>query len=236
MVKIVFTPDWFLSGDIIIEIISFMILLAFFVLATNYYRLNKKKSVLYLGIGFLLIAIGEASTIFTKLVLYYDTTITREIGRAIITSEIVRSVDIFYYIGFFFNKLFVLLGLYLIYKIPSDKKLSTDFFLIIYLLITTSLLSEDLYYIYNLTVLVLLGLIIRNYYILYNKNKSKNTRTLLSAFIILAMAQIVFIFSEVNSFYVIAQILQLVSYIMLLVLMINIQKNGTKEKQNRHLT
>jgi hypothetical protein len=48
------------------------------------------------------------------------------------------SVDIFYYTGFFLTKFFTLLGLYIIYKIPAEKKLTTEFLLIIYLLLLNS--------------------------------------------------------------------------------------------------
>ena len=121
--KIVFTPDWFLNNDVLIGIVSFMVLFLFFLVAVKSYMLNNKKSILYLGIGFLLIALGELSTILTKIVLYYDIGVVQEIGRAVITSKIVNTVDIFYYAGFFFNRFLTLLGLYLIYMIPSSKKL-----------------------------------------------------------------------------------------------------------------
>ena len=79
MVKIVFTPDWFLNNDVLINLVSFFVLGLFFLFAIKSYTLNKKKSILYLGIGFLLVAIGELATVATKLVLYYDTEITKEI-------------------------------------------------------------------------------------------------------------------------------------------------------------
>ena len=211
-----------------------MVLFLFFLFSVKSYKLNGKKSILYLGIGFLLISIGELSTILTKLVLYYDTSITQEIGKAIITSQIVKSVDIFYHIGFFLNKFLTLLGLYIIYKIPASKKLSADFFLILYLLFITAFLSQTFFYLYNLTALVLLIFIIRNYYKVYSKNKLTNTKILVAAFVLLAISQAIFIFSKLNYLYITAQNLQLVSYIILLILIIKILKNGKEEKQNRH--
>lgn len=234
MVKLVFTPDWFLNNDILIEIVIFLVLFMFFIFSTRYYQLNKNKGILYLGIGFLLVAIGEAASILTKLVLYYDTDITREIGHAIITHDVLTSVDIFYYAGFFITKFFVLMGFYLIYKIPASRKLTTEFLLIVYLLAVTAILSQNIPYLYHLTVFVLLFLIIRNYYRIYAENKSSNTKTLILAFTILAFSQIIFIFSEFRYFYVTAQGIQLVSYIILLVLIIKIHKNGAKKEPNRH--
>jgi len=164
--KIVFTPDWFLGQDVLIEIFSFMILFLFFFFSIKSYGLSKNKKVLYLGIGFLLIALGELSTILTKLVLYYDTTITRNVGQIIVTYEAVKSVDIFYYLGFFLNRCFTLLGLYVIYKLPL-KKISSNFFLTMYFIIICALLSHSFYYIYHLTALIFLFLIINNYWGIY---------------------------------------------------------------------
>lgn len=232
--KIVFTPDWFLTHDVLIEIFSFMILLLFFLLSWKAYKLNNKKSTLFLGVGFLLIAIAELSTIFTKFVLYYDTTVVKEVGRVIVTYQVVNSVDIFYHIGFFFNKFLTLLGLYVIYKMPKAEKITSEFFLIIYLMAIVAILSYHSYFFYHITAILLLLAIIGNYYNVYKRDKLLNTKILISAFTILAISQLIFLFAKLGYFYVIAQNLQLVSYAILLILITKILKNGPKKKQSRH--
>ena len=223
--KIVFTPDWFLTNDVLIEMFSFAILLFFFFFAFKSYKVSRKKSVLFLGVGFLLIAMGELSTIMTKLVLYYDTLVTKEIGQAVITYHIVKSVDIFYYIGFFFNRFLTLLGLYVIYKTPERKNFSQDFILILYLIFAVSFSMQADYPLYNFTAFVLLVPIIRNYYKIYKKQKLSNTKILIFAFALLALSHLIFVFSEINSlFYALAQSIKLVSYIILLVLIVKIKK------------
>jgi len=194
--KIVFTPDWFLNNDVLIEVVSFMVLFLFFIFAIKSYRLSRKKPILYLGIGFLLIAVGELSTLLTKIVLYYDTTVTREIGQAVITYSIVKTVDFFYYLGFFFNRLFTLFGFYFIYKIPAEKKFTGDSLLVSYLLLITAFLSGSIYYLYHLTVLAILVLIIRHNYLNYEEKKLANTKILLVSFILLAISRIFFFFSS----------------------------------------
>lgn len=232
--KIVFTPDWFLTNDILIEIFSFLILLLFFIFAFKSYKISKKKSVLFLGIGFLLIALAELSTIFTKLVLYYDTGITQEIGRTIINSNIMGSIDIFYYVGFSLNRLLTLLGLYVIYKLPLPGRISGEFFLNVYLITLVAVLSQSFHYIYNLTALFFLIFIINKYYKVYKKDKIRNTLILISAFVLLAVSQVIFIFSTLNYVYVTSKSIQLVSYIILLFLIIKISKDGKKKKQSRN--
>jgi len=232
--KIVFTPEWFLGGDVLIEIFSFIILFLFFYFSVKSYKLSKNKNSLYLGLGFLLIAIAELATILTKVVLYYDTTFTQQVGQMIVTYQVVSSIDIFYYIGFFFHKLFTLLGFYVIYRLPLKKKSFGDFFLALCFLIIAALFSQTFYYLFHLTALILLILITGNYYEIYKKNKAKNTKMLIMAFSILALSQIMFVLSKLGMLYVMAQIIQLVSYIILLILIVNILKYGKEKKSNRH--
>ncbi|MBU0958112.1 MAG: hypothetical protein KKF56_04875 [Nanoarchaeota archaeon] len=228
--KIVFTPDWFLSPDVIIEVFSFVILFLFFIFSYKNYKLNKNKNSLYLGIGFLLIALAELATILTKLILYYDTSFTQTVGQIIVTYQAVQSVDIFYYVGFFWHKLLTLAGFFMIYRLPFKKTFAGDFIFGVYFLLISALFSVGFYYLFHLTALILLILIIGNYYEVYKKNKSDNTKLLISALSLLAFSQVIFILSKFVVFYAIAQVIQLVSYILLLVLIIRILQHGKSYK------
>lgn len=228
--KIVFTPDWFTGTDILIEFFSFLVLAAFVILSYRNYKAGKNKGSLYLGAGFLLIAVAELATILTKAVLFYDTSFTQDIGRMVVTYQVVQSVDILYYAGFFFHKLFTLLGLYIIYKIPLEKNKASDAILAVFFIIIASLFSNAFYYVFHLTALALIFFIIKNYYEVYKKNKSKNTKMLIIAFGILAASQMVFILSSLKICYVFAQIAQLVSYLILLFLIIRILRVSSRKK------
>lgn len=228
--KIVFTPDWFLGQDVLIEIFSLMILFLFFFFSIKNYKLSKNKKVLYLGIGFLLIAVAELSTIITKLVLYYDTSITQTIGQMIITHKVVKSVDIFYHAGFFFHRLLTLAGFYIIYRLPIEKKSREDFFLALYFIILLAVFSTGRNYLFHITALMLLILITKNYYVVYKKNKSVNTKILILAFGMLALSNTIFILSKLGALYVAANTIELISYIILLILIVKILKHGKKKK------
>lgn len=232
--KIVLTPDWFLGKDVIIDIFSFIVLFLFFILSFKNYKLDKNKKFLFLGIGFGLISLAQLATIMTKLILYSDTTVVRQIGQAIITYSVVHSVDVFYYLGFFFYRLFTLLGLYVIYKLPLEREHKKDFILTLFFIIVISALSQNIAYLFRLTALILLVFITRNYYVVYKKNKSKKTLLLVLAFGILAVSQIMFSLASPGSFIaVIANIWELISYIILLTLIITIiHHHGKKKKQN----
>ena len=232
--KIVLTPDWFLGIDVFIEIFSFIILSLFFYYSIKSYKLSRNRNSLLLGGAFLLIALAELATIFTKLVLYYDASFTQSIGQAVVTYNVVQSVDIFYYIGFFFHKLLTLVGLYVIYRLPLKRRLSGDIILVLAFLVISALFSQGFYYLFHVSALLLLILIINNYYGIYKENKSNNTKMLIIAFSMLALSQVLFIISKIGVLYAAAQIIQLVSYLTLLILIIRIVKHGKKKKSNRH--
>jgi len=217
LMKLVFTPDWFLGADVLINLISFFILIAFFILCTQSYKINKKKPSMFLGVGFLLIALAQLASILTKIVLYYDTTFTQTIGQAVITYNVVKSVDIFYHTGFFFHKLLTLAGLFIIYKLPLKKEMRKDFLLMFYLLIVSALLSASMHYIFHLTAIILIFFIIRNYSVIYRKNKNKNTKLLICGFYALAISQVIFMFSMVGPLYVVSNIIELIGYLIFLV-------------------
>lgn len=234
--KIVFTPDWFLNFDVLIEGFSFLVLLSFFLLSIRNYKLTRNKKTLFLGIGFLVIAVAEIATILTKLVLYYDTTLVRQVGSAVITYHVVRSVDTFYYIGFFFHKLLTLLGLYLIYRLPLKERAFKDSVLIIFFIIISAVFGNIFSFIFHLTVIALVILIIDNYYQVYKKNRSEKTKLLILALAVFGVSHSLFVFAPLPNLYVIAQVLQLASYLTLLALIISILKtrkkgsNGKEEK------
>ena len=235
--KIVLTPDWFLGKDILIDSFSFIVLIIFSVLAIRSYKLNKKnRSLLYLGTGFGLIALAQIACVLTKLILYYDIGPAQAIGAAIITGQLVSSVDIFYYIGFFFHKFLILTGLFIIYRLPRKKIFVGDYALILYFILLSIILGvySGFFYLFYLTAFVLLVLIVDKYYKIYKKNGFVNTKILIIAFSILAFAQLVYVLSKIGVLFAVANIIELISYVILLSLIVRILKYGEKKKPYGH--
>lgn len=233
MVKIALTPDWFLGKDLIVDIFSFLVLAIFTFFAYRAYKMSKNKGTFTLGRGFIFIALAELADIITKLVLYYHVGPSHAIGEALITSNIVSSVDIFYYAGFFFYRFFMLLGLYFIYRLPKNKKRTLeDYLLVFYYVFISAFLGQEFFYIFHLTALVLLVLVISSYVRVYKENKFLNTKILIVGFVVLALSQLLFLFSEIQVFYAIADVVELISYIIFLGLIIRIWKHGKEKKSN----
>src|SRR3972149_4792106 len=212
MVKIVPTPDWFIGKDVVIEVFSLVVLAIFVFLAYRYYRLNKNRNILYLASGFGLIALAQLATILTKLVLYYDIGPTQQIGQALVTSQVVNSVDIFYYAGFFFHRFLTLIGLYIIYRLPRERRSIGDYIIAIYFIFISSLASKEIFYLFHFTALCLLILIVEKYFLIYKENRFFNTKVLMMAFGLLALSQFVFILSTIDVLFVLGNVIELVSY------------------------
>lgn len=230
MVKIVLTPEWFIGKDIMIEAFSLIVLVIFTVIAYRYYKMNKNRNILYLGSGFGLIAMAQLATILTKLVLYYDIGPSQQIGQAIITSQIVNSVDFFYYAGFFFYRFLTLLGLYILYRLPRERKSIGDYAIIVYFVLISAFLSQEIFYLFHLTALFILILIVEKYSWIYEKNRFFNTKILMLAFGLLALSQLIFVLSTIDILFVLGNVVELISYTIFLALIIRIWKYGKEKK------
>jgi hypothetical protein len=234
MVKFINIPNWFLGKDVLIESFSFIVLFLFSFLAIKNYKVNKNRRLFYLGIGFGLIALAQLAAIITKLVLYYDIGPSQAIGQAIVASQILSSVDIFYFAGFFFQRFLTLTGIYLIYRLPRTNKSILDSVLIIYFILISAFVTNNVANVFHLTAFLLLFMIVINYYNIYKKNKFFNTQILMVAFGILALSQLLFIFSGIGIVRVAGNLVELISYTILLGLIIRIQKYGKETKPDGH--
>jgi hypothetical protein len=232
--RFVFTPTWFIGKDVLIEAFSFIVLFIFSILAIRSYKLNKNRKFLYLGTGFALIGLAQFANVLTKLVLYYDVGPSQQIGAAIVAAHVLSSVDIFYYVGFFLHKFLTLSGLYIICRLPREHRSIWDSILIIYFIVISALGSQEIFYLFHITALVILLFIGYNYYKLYMRNQFKNTLILLFAFLFLGLSQLIYILSPVETMYVLANILELITYIVLLILVVIILYYGKKTKPNGH--
>ncbi len=234
--KVLFPPQWFASIDVLIEGVSFFVVLLFSILCIKNYRLNKDKKFLYLGTGFGLITLAQLIVTIAKGVLFYNASFIEAGGEIVIPSSLFNFINVFYSFGFFSYMALILFGLYTIYKIPN-KIFEKEFLLISYFIIVITLFSRDATHLFHLTALVILLLIIKKYYDVYKKNGDNGTMILLYAFSGLAISNAIFIFAKLMSFvYITASAIMLVSYITLLVLIIRIleygKNNGKKKKQN----
>lgn len=231
MMQLVFTPRWFYGEDIAIDLISALVsfLIAFF--CVKYYRINKNKNYLWLVTSFIVLGLSFLFKLATNFSLYHLVYTTKQIGDFTLTYQsLITSNTIFNY-GFLFYRVFTLIGLFILYEIYQKEHSKSNIFLIISLILIATYFGISAYYIFHLISLILLILISLQYCKNYYKSRNITTKLLACSFVIITLSQFFFIFTKVNPmFYVTAEIIQFVGYVILLITFILVLKYGKKKK------
>lgn len=233
MVEIVYSPQWFYGKDIVIDLVSVVVLLLIAFFALKYYSIEKKnKNYRQLAISFFLLALAFAMKILTYFTIYYKAIETKSIGAFTLTFEAVKSSYLLIFVGEFFYHLITLIGLLMLYSIYKKKQCWSTMFIVVYLLFVITLFEQNIYYIFHLTCLILLVFITHQYYTNHVKNKKLPSMLLFYSFMIITLSQVLFIFIQVwDDLYAIAEIVQLVGYILLAVTFIMVLFYGKKTRQ-----
>ena len=232
MVAFIYPPQWFYGKDLLIDLVSILTLslVAFF--SFRYYLINKNnRNYLYLTVSFLLIALAFACKILTYFTIYYHIIETKHIGALTLTYQTIKSSDILFFLGYLLYRFLTLIGLYALYLIYQKDHSKSTIFLIVYLLLISAYFSNNAYYLFNITSLMLLILISRAFFKNYTLRGSQPSRLIFYSFSIISISQVIFIFIKINSLlYVFAEIVQLIGYILLLFAFIQVLRNAKKKK------
>lgn len=235
MIEIAFGPKWFYLVSIFIDLITIFVLFSIATVAARYYKLNFNKNYMKLSFAFYLIAASFLFKMITNITVYYDS-LKAAVGPSTITQtlELVRSFNMLAISSFLIFVLANLGGLYVLYSIKRGQKLSTVFltiYFIVVLSVVSAVFSSSLYYIFHLTSMLFLIFIASRYFNIYEKTRNKNNEYLAYGFSIIAISQAFFMFIVLNPLvYVIAELVQVVGYILLLQVLIRTLYNGRKKK------
>lgn len=236
MIQLVYSPEWFFGHDIIIDIFSIIVLLLIGAFSIKYFKIDKNKiSYLWLAISFIIIALSFFFKIASNFRVYYDILTTEKLGLMAFTVHSLTSANLVPYLGFLLYRVFALIGLYILYEIYQKEHDISKIVLMISLILINIYFSRSAYYIFHLISLIILIFITRNYYENYNKVKKKPAKMLTYGFAVITLSQFLFIFTNTDSlFYVIAELIQLLGYMILLYTFMMVLKHAKKKKQNRH--
>ena len=226
MFRLFFTPGWFNGIDLVFNIISLIIALFIAGYTWGIYNVNKDNKYFYFSIAFLLISISLAFKSFTNSVLYY-TPIRDSLAVALAPAvgPKLRFADLFYRGSFFMQMASMLGGLLLIFLISQKsrerlRKLHevTQIALFVYLVLLISVISNFKYVVFYLTCIVLLSLIVLNYYKNYlNTDRNGNAYRVMLAFLLILLGYINFVFVSIsNVFYAFGEGLVLIGFLLLL--------------------
>jgi hypothetical protein len=231
MIELIFSPKWFYGKDIVIDIVSIFVLILIAYFSFKYYHLSyKNKKYLLLSSSFFVMGLSFLFKIVTNFTLYYSTIHTQQLGLFVLTYKVFHSSDILFSIGFLIHRILMLIGLFILYLVYS-KTNKVDILIFTYFIFILTYFSRSEFYVFHLTSLLFLIIITYQYWQNYKKVKHSNNLWLFYSFILIIVSQLIFVFMGFNhTFYAIAEIIQLLGYISLLITFIKVLKDGKKKR------
>lgn len=234
MIEVIYGPQWFHGSDIVIDIVSIFVLLLIAYFGVSYYKLNNNKNYLFLATSFFLLALSFVFKNLLNLGVYYHILQTNQNGFAILSEQAAQNLNTMFLVGILLYRLLTVIGLYILYNIYNKQSKETVF-LVSYLLLVLTYFSQSNYYIFHLTSLVLLALIVASYSEKYLTKRDVGTILVVISFSIIALSQLFFIFVDfVDDFYVFGEVVQLVGYIALLTAFVKVFFDVKKANKNGH--
>ena len=150
-------------------------------------------------------------------------------GFATFTYSAIQSSDVLFSVGFLVHRILMLFGLFLLYLLYS-KTNKTNIFLIVYLILISTYFSRSAYYVFHLTSLIFLVAITIQYWRNYRSIRHNSNKWLFYSFSLITLSQIIFVFIGITThFYVVAESIQLLGYITLLIAFIKVLQDGKKK-------
>ncbi len=225
MYRLFFTPGWFSGWDILIDAVSIIVALLVAAYSWKVYRLNRENRFAYFSLAFILVAIGLLLKTLTSGVLYY--TPIRDVAADVLRPLAGPRLQFSHllYRGGFFLQMAPLLGAWLLIFFISQKSRArlhkfhelSQMALFIYLVLLISIVANFKYFVFHLTSMVLLGLIVLNYYKNFLNTANKNALRVMWAFLLILVANAFFVFVFlVPGFYALGELFQLLGFLLLL--------------------
>jgi len=227
----VFSPEWFYGFDSIIELIAIIVCVLLVYYSYRCFKLTKEKKYLYFSTAFLSLTFAFISKITGTLAIYKPTITRTALGNSIhqaFTGLTPFYINALAFIAYIF---FMLLGFMILFLIVSRLtwKNQRVVALLVYFVFIATWLSVIHYQLFYLTSFVLLLLITYHYYGNYREVKSEKAWFVLIAFGILLVSQAFFVFAVYSGIiYVLAELIQLLGFVYLLIPFILIFKKKPK--------
>ena len=215
-----FSPKWFYGFDSIIELIAAIISIFLIYYSYKCFKLTKEKKYLYFSAAFLSLTLGFIAKIISTLIIYRPTIRTSAIGSSI--HKAFAEITPFYInsIAFSAHIFFMLLGFMILFLIISRLtwKNQRVVALLVYFVFLATWISFIHCQMLYLTSFALLLLITYSYYGNYKVVRSEKSKFVVVAFGILLVSQAFFVFAVYSEIiYVLAELLQLLGFVYLLI-------------------
>lgn len=225
MYQLFFTPDWFHGWDLLFDAIGLIVAMLIAGYSWKVYQMSSENKYIYFSLAFILVSLGFMFKLITHGILYYSS--IREVAAGVLrplAGQSLQYSDLLYRGGFFLEMIAMLGGWLLIFFVSQKSRGRLNKFyelsqivLFIYLVGLISIVSNFKYFVFYLTSMVLLGLIVLNYYKNYLNTKNKNAYLVMSSFTLILVSQFFFVFVLLwQNLYVLGELFMLTGFLLLL--------------------
>ncbi|MDP6600258.1 MAG: hypothetical protein QF798_02365 [Candidatus Woesearchaeota archaeon] len=227
----VFSPEWFYGFDSVIESIAIIVSVLLVYYSHKCFKLTKENKYLYFSTAFLSLTFAFIAKIIGTLAIYKPTITRSALGSSIhqtFTSVTPSGINALAFIVYIF---FILVGFMILFLIISRLtwKNQRVIALLVYFVFLATWISIVHYQLFYVTSFVLLLLITYSYYRNYREIKSEKAKFVFIAFSIILVSQAFFVFSIYSGIiYVLAELVQLLGFVYLLIPFILIFKKKPK--------
>jgi hypothetical protein len=204
-------PQWFMGLDGMVQLVVAIIALILGLYAFKIYRLSGKKRSLHFGLGFLFISISYLVWAVLNMAVISNA------SRILCKETHICIIDILIDVSVYIYMLLFMIGLLLLtYSILKRKSIETYSLLFVIIILVLLFSKKVLFFFYLLSTILLLYLVfhhLRNYF------THKNPKVLIagSAFFLLSIASLEFIFGLTDGFnYTAGNILTLAAFLLII--------------------
>lgn len=220
------TPGWFNGVDLVFDAVALLIALLIAGYSYRVYSISSENKFKYFSVAFILISIAFLFKLITFGTLYFHP--VRETAFQMlmpVTQARVPIMDLFYRAGFFIEMASFLAAFLLIFLISQKSRARlhkyhevTQISLFIYLVGLIAVIATFKYFVFPLTMAVLVSLIVLNYYKNYlNSDKNSNSYLVVIAFLSILISQLFFIFVfATNAVYFFGEAFLLIGFLLIL--------------------
>ncbi|RLJ03125.1 MAG: hypothetical protein DRP11_01645 [Candidatus Aenigmatarchaeota archaeon] len=216
MIRYIFSPKWFYGVDIAFELFSMIITFLIARYGYELYKISGNKKHKYFSLFFLLIGIAFLFKIIANFDIYYVNTVSIEIANSIFYFTTSHVSEMLFILGFSIFKFLMLLSFFGLLYILWDEKPGI-FWLSLYFILIITIFSHGTYYIFHLSMTMILAFLLSYYYRNYAEKSSRESFLIMLSFLMLTLSQLAFITIALDMvMYVVGETLQLIGYAILL--------------------
>jgi len=232
MVHFYLVPNWFLGYDVILQILFAVVTLVVSVYAFRISRMSNQRSARLFATSFFFIAMAYIlKAVFNFLII---SSLNENISLALKIASVntINLIALNFHIILFTIGLITLL--YMTFRVKSARVYT---FLLITALMFMFLAANPVFSYHVFSSLLLLYILI-HYLSHYIQRRRINNLFMMIAFFFLLLSNVQFMFSINNSAiaYVVAHCLEFLAYLLVLVNLVMVQKNGEKKRQASNST